>query len=68
MPSSLTAVHPAISYVGQVGQLQDVQLVSVSKDSEAIDDILTLLRNSQGISGVNIQELKQRTKRGDDEL
>ncbi|KAJ3731602.1 hypothetical protein DFJ43DRAFT_1078027 [Lentinula guzmanii] len=69
-PSSLSSIHPALTHVGQVGQLQDVQLVSVPKDdwNNIGDDILASLKGSEGISSVSVQELRQRTKRGGDEL
>ncbi|KAJ4475540.1 hypothetical protein J3R30DRAFT_565468 [Lentinula aciculospora] len=70
VPSSLSTVHPAVTHVGQVGQLHDVQLVSVPKEdwSNIGDDILASLKGSEGVTSVNVQELKQRTKRGSDEL
>ncbi|KAF8823677.1 hypothetical protein F5879DRAFT_158444 [Lentinula edodes] len=69
-PSSLSTVHPALTHVGQVGQLHDVQLVSVPKEdwSNIGDDILASLKGSEGVSSVSVQELRQRTKRGGDEL
>ncbi|KAJ3760626.1 hypothetical protein EV360DRAFT_39356 [Lentinula raphanica] len=69
-PSMLSNVHPSLTHVGQVGQLHDVQLVSVPKDdwNHIGDDILASLKGSEGVASVSVQELRQRTKRGDDEL
>ncbi|KAF9265711.1 hypothetical protein L218DRAFT_957338 [Marasmius fiardii PR-910] len=69
-PVSVASVHPALVHVGQVGELKDVQLVSVPKSewNTIRDDILASLRSSQGIVGVEVQQLKQRVKRGGDEL
>ncbi|KAE9405849.1 hypothetical protein BT96DRAFT_306495 [Gymnopus androsaceus JB14] len=70
MPSSISTLHPALTHVGQVGSLDDVQLVSVPKEdwSNIGDDILASLKNSQGVHSVSVQEPKQRTKRTGDEL
>ncbi|KAJ8087973.1 hypothetical protein AAF712_011692 [Marasmius tenuissimus] len=69
-PASLASVHPALAHVGQVGQLNDVQLVSVPKTDwgNVGDDILASLRSSQGVVNVDVQQPKQRAKRGGDEL
>jgi hypothetical protein len=69
-PSSLANIHPALSYVGKVGELDDVQLLAVPKpqwESES-ESILSYLKGKNGINGVDVQELRQRVKRGGDEL
>ena len=63
------AIHPSLSHAGQVGQLRDVQLVSVPKDqwAEAQADILNTLHGLTGVKRVDVQDPpKQRVKRGDD--
>ncbi|KAG7092816.1 hypothetical protein E1B28_009132 [Marasmius oreades] len=71
-PVSLTSVHPALAHMGQVGELIDVQLVSVPKSqwNTVGDDILASLRSrsSEGVVSVEIQQPRQRVKRGGDEL
>jgi len=69
-PAALAQVHPAVAHVGQVGQMEDVQLYSVAKFEweRASGDILSKLENSDGVRRVDVQELSQRTKRGVDEL
>ncbi|KIK64367.1 hypothetical protein GYMLUDRAFT_39915 [Collybiopsis luxurians FD-317 M1] len=70
MPSSLSSLHPSLTHVGQVGQLNDIQLVSVPKEDwgNIGEEVLRKLKGSDGVQGVSVQELKQRAKRGDDEL
>lgn len=65
------AQHPAVEYVGMVGQLQDVQLLSVPKaqwgDVEA--DVLGWLKAREGVLNVQVQSPpRTRAKRGGDEL
>ena len=69
-PATLAAVHPSISHVGQVGPLQDVQLVSVPKrDWDGVkEEVLQSLMGSGGIGRVDVQVAQQRAKRGGDEL
>lgn len=69
-PSGLAALHPAVAHVGQVGELQDVQLVSVPKETweQGGDQILAVLKGADGVVYVNVQEPRQRVKRGGDEL
>jgi hypothetical protein len=69
-PAALAQVHPAVAHVGQVGQMEDVQLFSVAKFEweRASGDVLNKLENSEGVRRVDVQELAQRTKRGVDEL
>jgi hypothetical protein len=64
-PPLLGAVHPAIAYIRRVGELQDVQLVGVPKqswDSER-DDIMRSLETAEGVIQIDVQSLKQRAKR-----
>jgi len=69
-PSALSSAHPSITHVGQVGQMADVQLISVPREEwdRAQIDILEKLNAQQGISRVDVQAMKQRAKRGGDEL
>jgi hypothetical protein len=67
-PSGLSAFHPAVNHVGNVGQLSDVQLFSVPKvewDSQQ-QNILSFLKGSEGVQRVDVQSPKTRSKR--DEL
>ncbi|KAK7445405.1 hypothetical protein VKT23_014822 [Stygiomarasmius scandens] len=69
-PASLALVHPALTHVRQIGQMPDSQLVSVTPEdwTRVADDILTRLKSADGVVSVSVQELKQRSKRGGDEL
>lgn len=51
------AQHPAVQYVGQVGQLQDVQLVSVPRAQwvEAEADVMGWLKARDGVVNVQVQ-------------
>jgi hypothetical protein len=65
------AQHPAVSYVGLVGELQDVQLVSVPKAdwAEKEADVLEWLKARDGVIQVNIHsDQKTRARRGGGEL
>jgi len=67
-PSGLLVYQFAVNYVGNVGQLSDVQLFSVPKvvwDSRQ-QDILSFLKGSEGVQRVDVQSPKTRSKR--DEL
>lgn len=69
-PELLTRDHSSLTHVGKVGQLADVQLLSIPKaewDHNA-EDILTFLRSKNGVGNVDVQVPKQRVKRGGDEL
>lgn len=69
-PSSLSKAHPLATHLGQVGEMKDVQLISIPKqkwDSEQ-EDILGFLKNQAGVSRVDVQAVKERAKRGGDEL
>jgi len=69
-PASLGLLHPAAAHVGQVGAMPDVQLVSVSKDEWEVSEAkrAEILAAFRAIGRVDIQEPKQRAKRGGDEL
>ncbi|KAJ7643936.1 hypothetical protein FB45DRAFT_896476 [Roridomyces roridus] len=69
-PESLGIVHPAVAHVGQVGEMPDVQLVSVPKEEwegpqGKREEILQALK---AVGKVDVQAPKQRAKRGGDEL
>jgi len=66
-PSELSSAHPSVTHVGQVGQMSDVQLFSIPKDGSQ-HDILELLNAQEGVTRVDVQDVKRRTKRGGDEL
>ncbi|KAF7364989.1 p-loop containing nucleoside triphosphate hydrolase protein [Mycena venus] len=68
-PASLGLLHPVVAHVGQVGAMPDVQLVSVAKDEwEVSEKRAEILAAFKAIGRVDIQEPKQRAKRGGDEL
>jgi hypothetical protein len=63
--------HAAVEYVGPVGQLADVQLVSVPKSDwqDAQADVLGWLRARPGVVHVEVQAPpRMRAKRGGEEL
>lgn len=65
----LASVHPAVSYVGTVGSLEDVHIVSVAKSqwSGNDSDIFGRLNGVAGVVGVEVQqEPRRRAKRGDE--
>ncbi|CAL1703207.1 unnamed protein product [Somion occarium] len=67
-PSSLV-VHPTVTYVGKVGELADVQVVSVPKDAwdNVKDDVFRALNALDGVQRIEIQSPpRQRVKRGDE--
>ena len=68
--SSLAKVHPSAIHVGQVGEMKDVQLISVPKQQwdSAQKDILQYLNDQEGIHSVDVQSVKVWPKRGGDEL
>ena len=51
------ASHPALTYVGQVGELRDVQLLSVSRDEwpRVQGDVLGYLDGLDGVQRVDVQ-------------
>ncbi|KAI0695080.1 hypothetical protein C8T65DRAFT_665866 [Cerioporus squamosus] len=64
-------VHPLITRLGRVGELQDVQLLGVPRDSwaHAQHEVLDSLNQLQGVLRVDVQDIpKLRAKRGGDEL
>jgi hypothetical protein len=69
-PARLASVHPSITYVGPVGELPDVQLVSVAKDDwdKVNEEVLGSLTGCDGVGRVDVQAPRQRVKRGGDEL
>ena len=69
-PSSLAKAHPLAIHVGQVGEMKDVQLISVPKQQwdSAQNNILQYLNGQEGIRGVDVQSVKVQPKRGGDEL
>jgi hypothetical protein len=69
-PSAVLQAHPALTYVGQVGQLADVQLYGVPKAvwQQESESIMNLLKSLEGVDSVDVQSLRTRPKRGGDEL
>lgn len=69
-PSTLASFHPAVNHIGQLGSLSDVQLLSVPKTEWDVsrNEITSSLRSKEGVLRVDVQEVKQRAKRGGDEL
>ncbi|KAJ7625347.1 hypothetical protein DFH06DRAFT_1008080 [Mycena polygramma] len=69
-PASLGLIHPAVAHVGQVGTMADVQLVSIPKDEWEVSEAkrAEILAAFKAVGRVDIQEPKQRAKRGGDEL
>ncbi|KAF8644584.1 hypothetical protein AX16_008382 [Volvariella volvacea WC 439] len=69
-PSTLASLHPSLSFVGQVGQLSDVQIVSVPQAHWEQDGnaIVASLRSGEGVVSVNLQQPKHRIRRRGDEL
>ncbi|THU91512.1 hypothetical protein K435DRAFT_780678 [Dendrothele bispora CBS 962.96] len=70
-PASLASIHPSLVHVRQIGQMPDAQLVAVPNEvwtTDVADDILASLKAADGVVSVNVQELKQRSKRKGDEL
>ncbi|KAJ7244981.1 hypothetical protein B0H12DRAFT_793120 [Mycena haematopus] len=69
-PASLALLHPAVAHVGQLDAMPDVQIVSVPKDEWEISEAkrAEILAAFKAVGRVDIQQPKQRTKRGGDEL
>ena len=68
---ALLVVHPSMSHLGKVGQLVDVEIVSVTKAvwDGLKDDVVQSLNTLNGVRRVDVQEPpKARAKRGGDEL
>lgn len=68
-PADLQARHSSIKHKGNVGELADVQLISVTKSDweSSQQQILGALQSAPGVTRVEVQQLKQRTKRVMDE-
>ncbi|KAG6859143.1 hypothetical protein C0993_004475, partial [Termitomyces sp. T159_Od127] len=68
-PAQLAMVHPAVTHVGQVGQLQDVQIFSVpnSEWDSVHKDVLEEMSKADGVGRVDVQNVKARSKRVGDE-
>ncbi|KAL1947163.1 hypothetical protein VTO73DRAFT_14124 [Trametes versicolor] len=65
------AVHPLIKRLGRVGELQDVQVLSVPRQSwpRVEGEVVDALNALPGVLRVDVQERpKLRAKRGADEL
>ncbi len=65
------ARRSSLTYVGNVGQLQDVHVLSVPKSSwdNTQHDVLRRLNSMEGVTRVEVQEPpRTRAKRGIDEL
>lgn len=69
-PSALSTAHPALTHVGQLGQMRDVQLLSIpiSDWDHTEHDVIKSLNAQQGVIRVDVQVAKRRTKRGEEEL
>ncbi|PPQ91786.1 hypothetical protein CVT25_000431 [Psilocybe cyanescens] len=69
-PSSLSNTYPGLQYHGQVGELSDVHLYSMSKNIwlSARDNVLGGLQSDADVLHVEEQVPRQRAKRGGDEL
>jgi hypothetical protein len=68
-PSLLSYAHPSLTFIGQVGELEDVQLFSVPKanwEQEGVkDDIFAKLLGNQSVKRVDVlPEPVKRHKRG----
>ncbi|KAK7677059.1 hypothetical protein QCA50_019957 [Cerrena zonata] len=68
---TILAVHPSMVHQGKVGELSDIQLVSVPRNlwDESKDNILQSLHALNGVRRVEVQDSpRTRLKRGGDEL
>ncbi|GBE82830.1 hypothetical protein BKA93DRAFT_522463 [Sparassis latifolia] len=69
-PAALV-VHPSLTHLGMVGQLRDVQLLSVPRESwpRLQGEVLSALNALDGVRRVDVQDPpRMRAKRGGDEL
>ena len=69
--SQALIVHPSITHLGHVGQLQDVQLLSVPRASWDLvqDSVMSTLRGISGVQRVAIEQPpRMRAKRNADDL
>lgn len=65
------ATHPSISHLGPVGQLEDIQLLSVPRASwgRVQGEVLAQLNSLNGVQRVDVQDApRQRVKRGAEDL
>jgi hypothetical protein len=69
-PSALRRLDRDLAVVGQVGQLPDVQLLSVPKAvwDQRGDAVQETLRAADGVLAVQVQTVKARVKRMADEF
>ena len=67
-PAQIATAHDSLTHVGQVGELSDVQLISVPNTEwdNVKGDVLGALMGMEGVVKVEVQKAKQRAKR--DEL
>ncbi|KAK7677078.1 hypothetical protein QCA50_019976 [Cerrena zonata] len=68
---SILAVHPSMVHQGKVGELSDIQVISVPQNiwDESKDIILQSLNALNGVRRVEVQDSpRTRVKRGGDEL
>ncbi|OCH86202.1 hypothetical protein OBBRIDRAFT_738453 [Obba rivulosa] len=64
---SVLAVHPSVTHLGTVGQMRDVQLLSVPRHDwdDVQAEVLSSLRSLGGVNRVDVQEPpRTRVKRG----
>ena len=69
-PQSL-AIHPSISYLGPVGQLRDVHLLGIPRESWELiqDNVLSTLKGMPGGQRVDMEQPpRMRAKRNIDDL
>lgn len=67
-PEVLTS-HPSLTHVGSVGEMRDVQLLSVPRNSwnRVQGDVLSMLNGLAGVRRVDVQQPpRTRVKRGDE--
>jgi len=62
-PTTLALAHPALSYVGPIGELKDSFLLAAPKQENVDDVILAVLKKTEGIDNVEVQFPKTRAKR-----
>ncbi|KAI0081462.1 hypothetical protein K474DRAFT_1656608 [Panus rudis PR-1116 ss-1] len=70
-PVSIKDTHPSLDYAGNVGQLPDVQILSVPRSQwdNVSTDVLWKLRSLSGVLRVDVQDqLRTRTKRSTEDL
>lgn len=69
-PASLSNLHPAARFEGQVGELTDVQLVAISNSDweTSRSQIMAALQAGSGVTRIEVQQPKTRKKRGGDDF